>query len=55
MAQLPDTQPMGNLKITAASHAQLLDVGSKLSPGSNDALENDSLETTVWADLVKTP
>jgi hypothetical protein len=36
-----------------APRAQLLDTGSKLSPGSNDALENDYLETAVWADLVK--
>lgn len=55
MAQLPDTQPMGNLKITAAPRVPLLDVGSKLSPGSNDALENDHLETAVWAGPVKTP
>mgnify|MGYP001559749974 CR=1 FL=1 len=35
-----------------APRAQLLDTGSKLSPGSNDALENDYLETAVWADLL---
>lgn len=30
----------------------LLETGTKLSPGSGDALENDYLETAVWADLL---
>ena len=36
-----------------ASRAQLRDTGTKLSPGSGDALENDYLETAVWADLTR--
>ncbi len=35
-----------------APRAALLDTGAKLSPGSGDALENDYLETAVWADLL---
>lgn len=38
-----------------AARSVLLDTGAKLAPGSNDVLENDYLETAVWADLVKTP
>ena len=37
-----------------ASRTQLRDTGSKLAPGSGDALENDYLETAVWADLTVT-
>ncbi|HUP91339.1 MAG TPA: glycerophosphodiester phosphodiesterase family protein [Solimonas sp.] len=36
-----------------APRADLLATGTALSPGSGDALENDYLETAVWADLVK--
>jgi glycerophosphoryl diester phosphodiesterase len=36
-----------------ASRAALTATGTALSPGSNDPLENDYLETAVWADLVK--
>lgn len=36
-----------------APRAALLDTGARLAPGSGDALENDYLETAVWADLVK--
>ncbi|HVT36103.1 MAG TPA: hypothetical protein VHE37_10975 [Nevskiaceae bacterium] len=35
------------------SRAALTATGSALAPGSGDALENDYLETAVWADLVK--
>lgn len=36
---------------TAASRADLMATGAKLAPGSGDTLENDYLETAVWADL----
>lgn len=36
-----------------ATREQLLATGTALSPGSRDALENDYLETAVWADLVR--
>ncbi len=36
-----------------ASRAQLIATGTALSPGSGDALENDYLETAVWADLIR--
>jgi hypothetical protein len=36
-----------------APRAELLATGQALSPGSNDALENDYLETAVWADLIR--
>lgn len=36
-----------------ASREQLLATGAALAPGSGDALENDYLETAVWADLVR--
>lgn len=39
--------------IDDASREELLAVGQQLSPGSNDALENDYLETAVWADLTR--
>jgi hypothetical protein len=35
------------------SRTTLRDTGSKLAPGSGDALENDYLETAVWADLTR--
>lgn len=34
-----------------APRAQLRAVGAQLAPGSGDALENDYLETAVWADF----
>jgi hypothetical protein len=34
-----------------ATRAELIATGAKLAPGSGDALENDYLETAVWADL----
>ena len=36
-----------------APRMQLADTGARLGPGSRDALENDYLETAVWADLVR--
>lgn len=36
-----------------APRTQLADTGARLGPGSRDALENDYLETAVWADLVR--
>lgn len=36
-----------------ADRATLLATGTALSPGSNDPLENDYLETAVWADLTR--
>lgn len=36
-----------------APRAQLIAAGAALAPGSGDALENDYLETAVWADLVR--
>lgn len=36
-----------------APREQLLATGTALSPGSNAALENDYLETAVWADLIQ--
>lgn len=36
-----------------AARGALQDSGAKLAPGSGDALENDYLETAVWADLVR--
>ncbi|WP_154654892.1 hypothetical protein [Solimonas variicoloris] len=36
-----------------APRAQLAATGAALAPGSGDALENDYLETAVWADLVR--
>lgn len=36
-----------------ASRAELIATGAALSPGSGDALENDYLETAVWADLTR--
>lgn len=36
-----------------ASRAELTATGTALSPGSNDPLENDYLETAVWADLTR--
>ncbi len=36
-----------------ASRSVLIDTGTRLSPGSGDALENDYLETAVWADLTR--
>ena len=34
-----------------APRAALRATAAQLAPGSNDALENDYLETAVWADL----
>ncbi len=39
--------------IDDAPRAELRAMGAKLAPGSRDALENDYLETAVWADLVR--
>jgi glycerophosphoryl diester phosphodiesterase len=36
-----------------APRDELRATGAKLAPGSNDPLENDYLETAVWADLVR--
>ncbi len=36
-----------------ADRATLTATGTALSPGSNDPLENDYLETAVWADLTR--
>jgi glycerophosphoryl diester phosphodiesterase len=36
-----------------APRDELRATGAKLAPGSGDALENDYLETAVWADLVR--
>ena len=36
-----------------ADRAALTATGTALSPGSNDPLENDTLETAVWADLTR--
>jgi hypothetical protein len=36
-----------------ASRTELRATGAKLAPGSGDPLENDYLETAVWADLTR--
>ena len=36
-----------------ADRATLIATGAALSPGSNDPMENDYLETAVWADLTR--
>jgi glycerophosphoryl diester phosphodiesterase len=36
-----------------ASRDELRATGARLAPGSGDALENDYLETAIWADLVR--
>ncbi|MFA5938589.1 MAG: glycerophosphodiester phosphodiesterase family protein [Sinimarinibacterium sp.] len=36
-----------------APRAELRDTATKLAPGSGDALENDYLETAVWADFTR--
>ena len=36
-----------------ASRDELRAIGAKLASGSNDPLENDYLETAIWADLVR--
>ena len=36
-----------------APRTALLATGAQLAPGSGDALENDYLETAVWADLTR--
>jgi hypothetical protein len=36
-----------------AARADLAAIAGKLAPGSGDPLENDYLETAVWADLLR--
>ena len=36
-----------------APRSELKVVGAQLAPGSGDALENEYLETAVWADFVR--
>ena len=36
-----------------ASREELIATGAKLAPGSGDPLENDYLETAVWADFIR--
>ncbi|MDP9142352.1 MAG: hypothetical protein M3O62_16385 [Pseudomonadota bacterium] len=48
----PEFIAMAPWVVADAPREQLLATGTALSPGSGDALENDYLETAVWADLV---
>jgi hypothetical protein len=49
----PEFIAMASWVTDDAPREQLLATGTALSPGSGDALENDYLETAVWADLVR--
>ncbi|HEY1076643.1 MAG TPA: hypothetical protein VGE51_08125 [Fontimonas sp.] len=49
----PEFIAMAPWVVADATRAELLETGAALAPGSRHALENDYLETAVWADLVR--
>jgi hypothetical protein len=49
----PEFLVLGPWVTADAPREALLATGTALSPGSNDPLENDYLETAVWADLTR--